>query len=108
MTAHSGSRRAVGGIEGASKSAECIFTRVTEVKKRRRGVATVSSKHQVTIPVDALRDAGIRVGERLVAHAEGPGRVVFEREEDILAEFAGALTGVYEPDELARLRGEWD
>ena len=68
----------------------------------------MSAKHQVTIPVDALRDAGVEVGDRLVAHADGPGRVVFEREVDVLGEFAGALTGVYEADELATLRDEWD
>lgn len=79
-----------------------------EVKNRRRGTSRVSAKHQVTIPADALRAAGLEVGERLVARAEGPGRVVFEREADILAEFAGALTGVYEADELAGLRDEWD
>ena len=79
-----------------------------EVKKRRRGSSRVSSKHQVTIPIDALRDAGVEVGERLVAHADGPGRVVFEREADVLAEFSGALTGVYQPNELASLRDEWD
>jgi hypothetical protein len=43
-----------------------------------------------------------------VAHADGPGRVVFERETDVLAELAGSLTGVYEPDELSGLRDEWD
>jgi bifunctional DNA-binding transcriptional regulator/antitoxin component of YhaV-PrlF toxin-antitoxin module len=79
-----------------------------EVKNRRRGTSRVSSKHQVTIPTDALRAAGLQVGERLVAHADGPGRVVFEREVDVLAEFSGALTGVYHHDELERLRGEWD
>jgi bifunctional DNA-binding transcriptional regulator/antitoxin component of YhaV-PrlF toxin-antitoxin module len=84
------------------------FTIVREVKNRRRGTSRVSSKHQVTIPTDALRAAGLEVGERLVAHAEGPGRVVFEREADVLAEFAGVLTGVYEPDELSGLRDEWD
>ncbi|MEO6629702.1 MAG: hypothetical protein ABIP03_14175 [Aquihabitans sp.] len=79
-----------------------------EVKNRRRGSSRVSAKHQVTIPVDALRDAGVEVGERLVARADGPGRVVFEREVDVLAEFSGALTGCYEPNELAGLRDEWD
>jgi bifunctional DNA-binding transcriptional regulator/antitoxin component of YhaV-PrlF toxin-antitoxin module len=79
-----------------------------DVKNRRRGTSRVSSKHQVTIPADALRAAGLEVGECLVAHAEGPGRVVFEREVDVLAEFAGALTGVYEPGELSGLRNEWD
>lgn len=79
-----------------------------EVKNRRRGTSRVSSKHQVTIPTDALRAAGLEVGERLVAHADGPGRVVFEREVDLLAEFSGVLTGVYAPDELTGLRNEWD
>jgi bifunctional DNA-binding transcriptional regulator/antitoxin component of YhaV-PrlF toxin-antitoxin module len=79
-----------------------------KVKNRRRSTSRISSKHQVTIPTDALRAAGLKVGERLVAHAEGPGRVVFEREADVLAEFAGVLTGVYGPDEVAGLRDEWD
>lgn len=84
------------------------FTSVADVKKRRPGTSRVSSKHQVTIPTGALRAAGLEVGDRLVARAEGPGRVVFEREDDVLAEFAGALTGVYEKGELTGLRDEWD
>jgi bifunctional DNA-binding transcriptional regulator/antitoxin component of YhaV-PrlF toxin-antitoxin module len=80
---------------------------VDRVKDRRRGATRISSKHQITIPVDALREAGLEVGERVVARADGPGRVVFEREHDVLADFAGALTGVYPPDELEQLRSEW-
>ena len=78
------------------------------VKNRRRGSSRVSSKHQITIPVDALRAAGVEAGERLVATADGPGRIVFEREIDVLAQFAGALTDVYPPNELTSLRDEWD
>ena len=78
------------------------------VKKRRLGTSRVSAKHQVTIPTEALRGAGIEVGERLTARADGPGRVVFERQDDVVAEFAGALTDVYETDELDALRDEWD
>jgi bifunctional DNA-binding transcriptional regulator/antitoxin component of YhaV-PrlF toxin-antitoxin module len=81
---------------------------VSEVKVRRRGAARISSKHQITIPADALRAAGLRVGDRVVARAEGPGRVVLERESDVIGEFAGALTGAYLPDELDVLRREWD
>ncbi len=79
-----------------------------EVRIRRRGTSRISSKHQVTIPADALRGAGLEIGERVVARAEGPGRVVLEREDDVLAEFAGRLTGVYERDELRTLRSEWE
>ena len=54
-----------------------------------------------------MRSAGLVVGERLTARSDGAGRVVFEREPDVLSEFAGALTGVYEPGELEHLRDEW-
>lgn len=82
-------------------------TNMSEVKNRRRGTSRISAKHQVTIPADALRAAGLEIGERIVAHAEGPGRVVLERESSILDEFAGALSGVYNSDELDELRAEW-
>ena len=79
-----------------------------EVKDRRRGATRISSKHQITIPADALRAAGLEIGDRVVAHADGAGRVVLEREHDVLAEFAGAMTGAYTDNELDELRREWD
>lgn len=75
--------------------------------KKRRGATRISAKHQITIPAEALRAAGLEVGERVVAHAEGPGRVVLEREHDVVAEFAGALTGTYRDTELDDLRDDW-
>ncbi len=80
---------------------------MSEVKNRRRGATRISSKHQITIPADALRAAGLEIGDRVVAHADGAGRVVLEREHDILAEFAGAMTGAYTASELDDLRQEW-
>lgn len=80
---------------------------MAEVKNRRRGTSRISAKNQITIPADALRAAGLEVGERIVAHADGPGRVVLERETHILDEFAGALSGAYPPHELDDLRNEW-
>lgn len=55
-----------------------------------------------------MRNAGLEAGERLTARADGPGRVVLEREEDILKLYAGALTGVYDGETLDQLRNEWD
>jgi len=54
------------------------------------------------------RAAGLQIGDRVVAHADGAGRVVLEREHDILAEFAGTMTGAYTVNELDDLRREWD
>jgi len=81
---------------------------MANVKKRRRGASRISSKNQITIPAEALRSAGLQAGERVIAHADGAGRVILEREHDVIAEFAGALTGTYRPDELDDLRSEWD
>lgn len=80
----------------------------TRVKHaRRRGYTRVSAKHQVTIPIDALAQAGLKAGDRLRAEVRGPGEVVLVREEDPLARFAGALTDVYPAGELEELRREW-
>lgn len=79
-----------------------------DVKDRHRGSSRISSKNQITIPVEALRAAGLKVGDRLTARADGAGRIVLERERDVVAELAGSLTGVYRPNELDELRGEWD
>ncbi len=76
-------------------------------KERRRGTTAISSKHQVTIPVDAMREAGFRPGDRLRARADGVGKVVLEREVEPLDAFLGALTGVYEGFDLDALRDEW-
>lgn len=84
------------------------LTIVANVKERRRGASKISSKNQITIPAEALRSAGLEVGDRVVAHADGAGRVILEREHDVVAEFAGALTGAYRPSELDELRSEWD
>jgi len=64
---------------------------------KARGAKT-SSKHQVTI-LDAMREAGLEAGERVVARAEGPGRVVLEREDGVLGA-ADMLTVAFPGDGL--------
>jgi bifunctional DNA-binding transcriptional regulator/antitoxin component of YhaV-PrlF toxin-antitoxin module len=70
--------------------------------------AKISAKHQITIPIGAVRAAGLRTGDRMRAEAKGRGRVLLVREDDPLARHAGALTGVYRRGELDELRDEWD
>ena len=74
---------------------------------RRRGYTHVSAKHQVTIPMDALAQAGLRAGDRLRAEVRGPGEIALVREDDPLTRFAGALTDVYPTGYLDELRLEW-
>lgn len=78
-----------------------------KVKKPWRATK-ISQKHQVTIPLDAMRIAGLEAGERVIARADGPGRVVLEREEDVISSFSGSMTGIFEHEMLERLRNEWD
>jgi bifunctional DNA-binding transcriptional regulator/antitoxin component of YhaV-PrlF toxin-antitoxin module len=78
-----------------------------EVKKRRRGFTRISAKHQATIPVQALKDAGLKPGDEVRVVAAGRGRLVLERDTNVVERHAGTLSGVYEPGELDRLRGEW-
>lgn len=78
-----------------------------EVKKRRRGFTRISAKHQATIPVRALKEAGLKPGDEVRVVAVGKGRLVLERDVDVLERHAGALRGVYERDEVDRLRDEW-
>lgn len=80
-----------------------------EVKqRRRRGYTRVSPKHQVTIPADVLAATGIGRGDELRVHADGPGRLVLTRVDDVVARYAGMFHGVYEPGYLDKLRDEWD
>ena len=79
-----------------------------KVKDSLKKTSRISSKHQITIPVDTLRAAGLKVGERVSATCDGAGRVVLVRERDVLSTFVGALTGVYRRDELHALRAEWE
>lgn len=74
---------------------------------RERG-SRISSKRQITLPVRVLQDAGLEVGGRMVARVDGPGRVTLAREGNPIEEFAGSLTGVFEPGFFDRLRDEWD
>jgi bifunctional DNA-binding transcriptional regulator/antitoxin component of YhaV-PrlF toxin-antitoxin module len=69
----------------------------------------VSSKHQITIPIGAFSEAGLREGDMVQVRADGPGRVLIVRMDDLFDEFAGALsTGGDLGRAVRRLRQEWD
>jgi bifunctional DNA-binding transcriptional regulator/antitoxin component of YhaV-PrlF toxin-antitoxin module len=66
----------------------------------------LSSKNQITIPVDVLRETGIKPGDQIVIRAAGRGRVEVERAEDVIARHAGTLR--FPPGYLDALRDEWE
>jgi bifunctional DNA-binding transcriptional regulator/antitoxin component of YhaV-PrlF toxin-antitoxin module len=44
-------------------------------------MSNVSRKHQVTLPVSVLKDAGLAAGDEVVIRAIGHGRIEAERAE---------------------------
>jgi bifunctional DNA-binding transcriptional regulator/antitoxin component of YhaV-PrlF toxin-antitoxin module len=73
-----------------------------------KGQTKVSAKHQVTIPVSALRDAAIGTGDVLRVEADGAGRLVLTRVDELLARYSGGLaTGGRLGKAVEGLREEW-
>jgi bifunctional DNA-binding transcriptional regulator/antitoxin component of YhaV-PrlF toxin-antitoxin module len=64
----------------------------------------ISSKHQVTLPVETLERAGLRAGDEVAIEAEGPDRILVHRTPRDPAEALGIFDGLYEPGYLERLR----
>jgi AbrB family looped-hinge helix DNA binding protein len=71
-------------------------------------MSKLSRKHQVTLPVSVLREAGLAAGDELVIRVTGSGRVEIERADDVIKRFAGSLPpGTYPSGYLKELRDEW-
>ena len=70
-------------------------------------MSKVSSKNQVTIPVEAMRSAGLRAGDEITVRAVGVGEIVVATTGSRVRRHAGIATGIYEDGELDRLRDEW-
>ena len=69
-------------------------------------MSRISSKHQVTLPVESLERAGLAPGDEVRIEAEGPDRIVVERIARKPADALGVFDGLYEPGYLDRLRSE--
>ena len=67
-------------------------------------MARVSSKNQVTLPVEAMRAAGLHAGDEVTVRPLGDGEVIIARRGSRVRQHAG----IYERGELDRLRDEWE
>lgn len=63
----------------------------------------ISAKNQLTIPVSALQEAGLRAGDEVFVEALNNGELRVRRGAAKFEDAFGALTGVYPPDYLAQL-----
>lgn len=64
----------------------------------------ISTKHQITLPVETLERAGLKAGDEVTVEAEGPDRIVVLRAPRNPDEALGIFHGLYEPGYLERLR----
>jgi len=78
--------------------------------RRGRGNASrLSSKHQVTIPVDVMREAGFKVGDELIFVVEnGTVKIQAADNQRKLMALVGLLDGLYENyDHKAEMADAW-
>ena len=64
----------------------------------------ISSKHQVTLPVESLARAGLRPGDEVTIEAEGNDTIIVRRADRNLDGALGVFDGLFEPGYLERLR----
>jgi bifunctional DNA-binding transcriptional regulator/antitoxin component of YhaV-PrlF toxin-antitoxin module len=71
-------------------------------------MSVISSKNQITLPVAALRAAGLEPGDDVRVAVAGPGRLELVRAADLIERYAGVFdTTVYPAGYLDELRREW-
>jgi bifunctional DNA-binding transcriptional regulator/antitoxin component of YhaV-PrlF toxin-antitoxin module len=64
----------------------------------------ISSKNQVTLPVDALAAAALQAGDAVLIEAAGEDTIVIRRAPRDIDAAIGIFDGLYEPGYLDRLR----
>jgi bifunctional DNA-binding transcriptional regulator/antitoxin component of YhaV-PrlF toxin-antitoxin module len=91
------------GKSQSSCGTPALYFSSTKVK----AMPKVSSKNQVTIPVEAMRAAGLHAGDEITVRPVGAGEIVIATRGSRVRRNAGIASGIYEDGELDRLRDEW-
>ena len=71
-------------------------------------MARISTKNQITIPVAALEEVGLRAGERVTIEPAGEGELRVRRATTTFDDAFGTLTGTYPAGYLEQLDAEDD
>ncbi len=64
----------------------------------------ISSKRQVTLPIESLRATGLKPGDEVSIKASESGRIVVQRAEPSIDRGVGVFDGLYGAGYLDRLR----
>ena len=94
----------------ASRVAEAAVEYITN--RREEAVSTISSKNQITLPVQLLRQMGVGPGDRLAVTLEGGRLVLRARPKDWVEHYAGSLRNFWgntaeEDDAYVREQRDW-
>jgi bifunctional DNA-binding transcriptional regulator/antitoxin component of YhaV-PrlF toxin-antitoxin module len=76
-----------------AKVAEAAVEYITN--RREEAVSTISSKNQITLPVQLLREMGVGPGDRLAVTLEGGRLVLRVRPKDWAEHYAGSLPNLW-------------
>jgi bifunctional DNA-binding transcriptional regulator/antitoxin component of YhaV-PrlF toxin-antitoxin module len=71
-------------------------------------MSRISSKNQVTLPVAAMRAAGVHVGDEVTVRVMGDGELVVAVRGSRVRRHSGIASGIYRKGELDQLRDEWE
>ncbi|MDX6704943.1 MAG: Antidote-toxin recognition MazE, bacterial antitoxin [Solirubrobacteraceae bacterium] len=71
-------------------------------------MSRISSKNQVTLPVAAMRAAGVHAGDEVTVRAMGDGELVVAVRGSRVRRHSGIASGIYRKGELDQLRDEWE
>lgn len=70
--------------------------------------ATLSSKNQIVIPLEARRALGVKAGDKLLVVVHGDGVIVLQKPKSHRAAIRGLGAGLYPRDYLKKERKSWD
>lgn len=71
-------------------------------------MSVISTKNQVTLPVEVMRAAGLASGDDIQVVSTGPGRIEVIRTDELIDKFAGSLDErVYPDGYLEEIRRGW-
>jgi AbrB family looped-hinge helix DNA binding protein len=73
-----------------------------------KGMPRISSKNQVTLPVDVLSEAGLKAGDEVTIEATPDGAIAIRRSLVDIDAAIGIFSGLYEPGYLKKLRQDWE
>ena len=72
-------------------------------------MSVISSKNQITIPVETLRAAGLEPGDDVRVISTTPGRIELVKTEDLIERYAGSFDEtVYPAGYLDEERRGWE